>query len=73
MLFGRKKTTMAYDIDQALLRVLDDARAAGCSARRIAEAFQSRADSVRQSMAVSQPWSGHVPQQYDGYGRPIVR
>lgn len=37
-MFSRKSNKPAFDLDLALLRVLDDARGAGCSARRIAEA-----------------------------------
>jgi hypothetical protein len=72
-MFSRKSNKPAFDLDRELLRVLDDARSAGLSSRTISGAFQSRADAERQHDAMSRPWSGHIPQQYDGYGRPIVR
>ncbi len=59
-----------FDIDIALLHFLDEAIASGCSARRIAEAFESRADQVRHMDAMTRPWSGHVPQMFDAWGRP---
>jgi hypothetical protein len=71
-MFSRKSKPV-FDLDRELLRVLDKARAAGLSSRTISSAFQARADAERQRDATSRPWSGHVPQQFDGYGNPIVR
>jgi len=62
-----------FDLDHELLVALDKARESGMSARAIAAAFQSRADAERQRDAVTRPHSGFIPQQYDGFGRPIRR
>jgi hypothetical protein len=71
-MFSRKSKPV-FDLDRELLRVLDDARAAGLSARTIAAAFQARADAERQRDALTRPHNGYLPQVFDGFGKPIVR
>jgi hypothetical protein len=68
-----RKSKPAFDLQHELLVVLDEAGAAGSSAYTIREALQARIDALAYSEAVSRPHSGFIPQQFDGYGKPIVR
>jgi hypothetical protein len=71
MMFSKK--SKPFDLDHELLVALDKAREAGMSARAIAAAFEARAAAEHQRDALSRPHSGFTPQQFDGFGRPIVR
>jgi hypothetical protein len=70
MLFSKPKNSKsaAQIFDDEIRAAYDRARDGGVSSYTICESLRSLADSEARRDAVSRPWSGHVPQQFDGYG-----
>ena len=61
----------AQVFDEEIRSAYDQARSAGLSSGTICESLRSLADLKSRRHVLSAPHSALVPQQHDGYGRPI--